>query len=116
MKFPAIRFPLGCGMPVRKDAIFLILLCPLLCAGGCFWPRYLKQGRAEPNVPEFRASADGNPVSNTALQINPPPAPKSEPPQPSSDDPLQKLAKRAAEKEKALDSYVVRIRRKETID
>jgi hypothetical protein len=103
-------------MPVRKDTILLLLVCPLLCANGCFWPRYLKHGRAEPNVPEFRASADATPVSNTALQINPPPAPKPEPLQPSNDDPLPKLAKRAAEKEKTLDSYVVRIRRKETID
>src|SRR5437763_5572564 len=103
---------LGCGMPVCKDALLLLVVC---LSAGCVWPRYTKPGRAEPNVPEFRGTADPYQISNTALQIQPPPAPKPDA-TPVTEDPLQKLARRAAEKEKGLNSYQVRIRRKETID
>ena len=100
-------------MSVRKDAALLIIVC---LAAGCVWPRYVKPGRAEPKTPDFRASADPYQISNTALQIQPPPPPKPDTPLPPPEDPLQKLARRAAEKEKGLGSYQVRIRRKETID
>jgi hypothetical protein len=100
-------------MPVRKDAVLLLIV---FFTTGCFWPRYSKPGHAEPKAPEFRAAPDPYQVSNTALQIQPPPAPKADAPVPQSEDPLQKLARRAAEKEKSLNSYQIRIRRKETID
>ena len=102
-------------MPVRKDAILFLLVFPVVCAG-CFWPRAARPGRAEPSVPEFRAAADPYQISNTTLQINPPPPPKPGEPQPSAEDLLLKLARRTSEKEKALNTYQVRIRRKETID
>src|SRR5437763_213196 len=104
---------LGCGMPVCKDALLLLVVC---LAAGCVWPRYSKPGRAEPNVPEFRGAADPYQISNTALQIQPPPAPRPDATPPPAEDPLLKLARRAAEKAKGLNSYQVRIRRKETID
>lgn len=100
-------------MPVRKEVALLLIVC---FATGCVWPRYVKPGRAEPKAPEFRASADSYQISSTALQIQPPPPPKTDPPLPPAEDPLQKLARRAAEKEKGLNSYLIRIRRKETID
>src|SRR5438552_165094 len=75
------------------------------------------KGRAIAPDRLFRRPADPNQISNTALQIQPPPAPKPDPTPPApAEDPLQKLARRAAEKEKSLNSYQIRIRRKETID
>jgi hypothetical protein len=103
-------------MSVRRDAILFLIICPLIFAGGCFGPTVAKPVRVDPKTPEFRAAADPYLVSNTALQIQPPPPPKPDSPPTAAEDPLQRLARRAAERERELNSYQVRVRRKETIN
>ncbi len=93
-------------MRFRQEA--LILLCPLLLSTGCF--AFRSKAQTATQVPEFRGSAQ-----NAPMTITPPPAPKFDSSNPE-ESPLHRLAMKASEREKLLNSYIVRIKRHETID
>jgi hypothetical protein len=108
-------------MPVRTDAIgsrFLLslfgmaLMLPVGCLGARAQPKAAR-GSPEP--------ASVLPIGDSPIDIKPPPPPipgepvsfiKDEP----GDSPLKRLALKAAEGEKKLNNYMVRIRRRELLD
>lgn len=103
-------------MPARKDAIgFIPLAILMLLPVGCLGLKSKPKARGTPE-PASILPADSGP-----LDIKPPPPPipeqaislvKDEP----TVSPLKRLALKAAEGEKKLSNYMVRIRRREMVD
>ncbi|MFL5341730.1 MAG: DUF1571 domain-containing protein [Gemmataceae bacterium] len=98
-------------MPRRQDV--LLLLIPAILGAGCLGFRNRTPARSDPPAtPEFRATAqNGQPMA-----ITPPPMPKLDGGSQSDESPLHRLAARAAERERTLNAYYVRIKRHETIN
>lgn len=109
-------------MPSRMDAGSLrfpklvrvaTILVPMLCASGCFGiiPR-----RESPrtDVPEYRGASAQNQTAPPVITA--PPPPKDETSTATEDNPLKRLVRKATEAEKTLNSYMVRIRRRETVN
>jgi hypothetical protein len=89
----------------------LVLICPIMFIAGCFGFPARLPARAEVQVPEFRASAQSAPP----VTITPPPPPKLDSANPD-ESPLHRLALKAAESERSLNSYIVRVRRHDMTD
>lgn len=96
-------------MPVRCCAALMALMTlPLL--SGCF--NFRKAARQDPARPEFRGA--GVQMTNPPPSITPPPRPDT--PSSAEESALRRLARRAVDKERTLDAYYVRLRRREAVD
>jgi hypothetical protein len=96
---------------MRREMFWMVWLLSALLAGpGCS----LLKKRQSPYKPAARGQMPA--PEDPPPKITPPPAPKDVPAQPvgrTEDSPVRKLANKAVEKEKELNTYIVRLRRRE---